>query len=442
MADDKKPKEQQGLPEGWKWVRLEDDIILITGSRPKGGAVEEGIPSLGGEHISEDGRIIFTEQNAKYIPDKFFKLMSKGKVEINDILMNKDGANAGKVAILKAKFHPHIAINEHLFILRSKKLFEQKYLFYWLYSPFAQAEIKNRITGSAQPGLSSNFIKNFFLPLPPLPEQRKIAQILETVDNAIEKTEKIIEKYKLIKQGLMQDLLTKGIDEKGNIRSEKTHKFKDSPLGRIPEEWEVVRLEEISNKIIDGTHYTPQYTDDGIPFLRIVDLQSQSINLDSVIRISPQEHKILSKRCLPEYGDILLSKNGTVGISKVVNWTWEFSIFVSICLIKPKHEKVVNIFLKYFLDSEWIKKQILKRTKQLSVINLHLEEIRDFLIFLPPLSEQKRIAEILSQIDQAIEKEEKYKQKLERLKKGLMEDLLTGKVRVNKLLEGENHGMA
>jgi Restriction endonuclease S subunits len=210
----------------------------------------------------------------------------------------------------------------------------------------------------------------------------------------------------------MQDLLTKGIDEKGNIRSEKTHKFKDSPLGRIPEEWEVVRLEEISNKIIDGTHYTPQYTDDGIPFLRIVDLQSQSINLDSVIRISPQEHKILSKRCLPEYGDILLSKNGTVGISKVVNWTWEFSIFVSICLIKPKHEKVVNIFLKYFLDSEWIKKQILKRTKQLSVINLHLEEIRDFLIFLPPLSEQKRIAEILSQIDQAIEKEEKYKQSL------------------------------
>ena len=121
-------KEFKDLPEGWKWVRLEEDVILITGSRPKGGAIEEGIPSLGGEHITEDGRIIFTEQNAKYIPDKFFKLMPKGKVEVNDILINKDGANTGKVAILKVKFHPHIAINEHLFILRSKKLFEQKYL--------------------------------------------------------------------------------------------------------------------------------------------------------------------------------------------------------------------------------------------------------------------------------------------------------------------------
>jgi type I restriction enzyme S subunit len=88
------------------------------------------------------------------------------------------------------------------------------------------------------------------IPLPPLPEQRKIAQILETVDNAIEKTEKIIEKYKRIKQGLMQDLLTKGIDEKGNIRSEKTHKFKDSPLGRIPEEWEVVRLGEVGEIMV------------------------------------------------------------------------------------------------------------------------------------------------------------------------------------------------
>lgn len=196
------------IPKEWEVVRLEEDVILITGSRPKGGAVEEGIPSLGGEHITEDGRIIFTEQNAKYIPDKFFKLMPKGKVEVNDILINKDGANTGKVAILKVKFHPHIAINEHLFILRSKKFFEQKYLFYWLYSSFAQTEIKNRITGSAQPGLSSSFIKNFFLPLPPLDEQQRIAEILSQIDQTIEKEEQYKEKLKRIKQGLMEDLLT------------------------------------------------------------------------------------------------------------------------------------------------------------------------------------------------------------------------------------------
>jgi len=428
MADDKKPKEPQGLPEGWKWVRLGEVIEEVK--EKVGNKYLEPV-AIGIQGVKKRSEIYYKDLAEDYSKNKVFKSgnvafgLGSNEMAIGVNTSNQDYCISPAYRVFKLKEQD--ALYFHYFLSFFKKVVGDKFLIL-----------------SARQGKTVDFERLFneYIPLPPLPEQRKIAQILETVDNAIEKTEKIIEKYKRIKQGLMQDLLTKGIDEKGNIRSEKTHKFKDSPIGRIPEEWEVVRLGEVSNKIIDGTHYTPQYTDDGIPFLRIVDLQSQSINLDSVIRISQQEHKILSKRCLPEYGDILLSKNGTVGISKVVNWTWEFSIFVSICLIKPKHERVVNIFLKYFLDSEWIKKQILKRTKQLSVINLHLEEIRDFLIFLPPLSEQKRIAEILSQIDQAIEKEEKYKEKLERLKKGLMEDLLTGKVRVNKLLEGENHEMA
>ncbi|NQS90253.1 restriction endonuclease subunit S, partial [Patescibacteria group bacterium] len=82
--------------------------------------------------------------------------------------------------------------------------------------------------------------------LPPPHEQRKIAEILETVDKALEKADKIIEKHKRIKQGLMQDLLTKGIDENGQMRSEKTHRFRDSPLGRIPQEWDAVKLGEIA----------------------------------------------------------------------------------------------------------------------------------------------------------------------------------------------------
>ncbi|QWK12666.1 MAG: restriction endonuclease subunit S [Aquificota bacterium] len=410
MADDRKPKEQQGLPEGWERVNLEKDVILITGLRPKGGAVDEGVPSLGGEHISEDGRVIFTEQNARYIPEKFFKLMTKGKAEINDILINKDGANTGKVAILKAKFYPHIVINEHLFILRSKSLFEQKYLFYWLFSSFAQIEIKNRVTGSAQPGLSSSFIKNFFVLRPPLSEQRKIAEILETVDNAIEKTEKIIEKYKRIKQGLMQDLLTKGIDEKGNIRSEKTHKFKNSPLGRIPEEWEVVRLEEViyfkngrSPTFSENGSY-PIYGSNGlIGFSNIYQFEGNHLIVGRV-GASGEVHFVSGK--------FFASDNCLIG-----------------CLLRGKDLNLKYTFLKRFIT----------QTAQPLITQSLINSLK---IPLPPLSEQKRIAEILSQIDQTIEKEEKYKEKLERLKKGLMEDLLTGKVRVNKLVEGENHEMA
>jgi len=427
-------KEFKDLPEGWKWVRLEEDVILITGSRPKGGAIEEGIPSLGGEHITEDGRIIFTEQNAKYIPDKFFKLMPKGKVEVNDILINKDGANTGKVAILKVKFHPHIAINEHLFILRSKKLFEQKYLFYWLYSSFAQTEIRNRITGSAQPGLSSSFIKNFFLPLPPLPEQQKIAEILETVDNAIEKTEKIIEKYKRIKQGLMQDLLTKGIDENGNIRDEKTHKFKDSPLGRIPEEWEVSYVSNFT-EINPITKINPKEL---YPFIEmeatpIMGKQYKYITLRRGFEAGSKFKKgdILLARITPsaENGKALLvPDNIEIGIGST-----EFIVFRA-------KENIDSNFLFYLLISDYVRSiaiGLMEGTSGRQRIPKYVFE-KVIKVGIPKSkSEQQRIAEILSQIDKTIEKEEQYKEKLKRLKQGLMGDLLTGKVRVNHLVEEE-----
>jgi len=151
---------------------------------------------------------------------------------------------------------------------------------------------------SSRKGKSVDFQKliNEYISYLHYPNSKKIAGILETIYNAIEKIDKIIEKYKRIKQGLMQDLLTKDIDENGNIRDEKTQKFKNSPLGRIPEEWEVVRLEDISNKIIDGIHFTPQYSEDGIPFLRVVELQGLTVNLDNVIRISPHGRKNHSKK--------------------------------------------------------------------------------------------------------------------------------------------------
>jgi len=89
------------FPKEWTIVSLERDCVLISGLRPKGGASDEGIPSLGGEHITLDGRINFSDVNAKYIPEKFFKIMTKGKAEENDILINKDGANTWKSCNIK-----------------------------------------------------------------------------------------------------------------------------------------------------------------------------------------------------------------------------------------------------------------------------------------------------------------------------------------------------
>ena len=471
-----KDEKMEKLPEGWKRVSIEKDTILISGLRPKGGALDEGIPSLGGEHITLDGRINFSDENAKYVPEKFFKIIPKGRVEVNDILINKDGANTGKVAILKEKIYPDMAINEHIFILRSKGFFDQRYLFYWIFSYLGQKQIKDRITGSAQPGLSSKFIKDFFVLKPPFPEQQKIAEILETVDNVIEKTDAIIEKYKRIKQGLMQDLLTRGIIENyelgimnygselrkhesgimnnelgvgsheseiGNweLRDERKHKFKDSPLGKIPEEWEVVSLGEVAlpNGIVRGPFggmlKKEIFVSRGYKVYEQGNAIYKSVNLGHYSIDAKKYKQMLRFAVKPK--DFIISCSGTIGKIFMIPDNFKKGIINQALLkITIDNKKFNHKFFEYFFEWERFQDKIIDYTQGGAMPNLiGINEFKKVSFPKPPLPEQRRIASILSQVDEVIEKEQKYKEKLERIKWGLMEDLLTGRIRVNSLIE-------
>jgi type I restriction enzyme S subunit len=162
----------------------------------------------------------------------------------------------------------------------------------------------------------------------------------------------------------------------------------------------------------------------------VTDIKGGEINFDTIKYIPQAEHEELIKRCLPEKGDILYSKNGTIGIPKIIDWDWEFSIFVSLALIKPDHDKIQNLFLNYLLCSKYAWKEIKIRAKQGTVTNLHLEEIRKFKIPFPSLPEQNQISSILSTVDDKLDVLHTKKANYETLKKGLMEQLLTGKMRV------------
>ena len=192
----------------------------------------------------------------------------------------------------------------------------------------------------------------------------------------------------------------------------------------LPDRWEILRLHDLTIQIVDGTHFTPNYLESGVPFLRVTDIQSEKIDFTDLKFISIEEHELLKLRCFPKKGDILISKNGSIGIIKIVDWDWEFSIFVSLALIKTKKE-IYNQYLKYLLQSDIIWWQIKLRSKQGTVTNLHLEEIRELEIPKPSITEQCKIAQILSTADAVIEKTQSVIAKYKAIKQGMLHDLFT-----------------
>ena len=185
-------REAEKDKKNWKWVKLKDLLAsLESGKRPRGGAVENGIPSIGGEHLNSDGGFNFHKM--KYIPEDFYKTLKKGKIQINDILVVKDGATTGKVSFVSEEFpYKKAAVNEHIFILRVKNDYIPKYVFWFLFSPAGQKEILKNFGGAAQGGINRKFVKNVDIPIPitkngklDLQKQRQIAEYLDSIHNKI-----------------------------------------------------------------------------------------------------------------------------------------------------------------------------------------------------------------------------------------------------------------
>jgi type I restriction enzyme M protein len=200
------------------------------------------------------------------------------------------------------------------------------------------------------------------IPLPPLSVQEVIVVEIDGYQKIIDGARQVVDNYK--------------------------------PTIKINPDWEMVELKNVCHKITDGTHKTPNYTNAGIPFLRVTDLT----NSDSTKRfISRNEHEELIKRCKPEKGDVLYSKNGTIGVAKVINWNWEFSIFVSLALLKVKEDLLNSKYLECFLNTPLALSQAKSLSKTGTVTNLHLVEIKKIKIPLPPSSTQE---EIVTQIEE------------------------------------------
>ena len=189
--------------------------------------------------------------------------------------------------------------------------------------------------------------------------------------------------------------------------------------------WEIKKLSEVCAKITDGTHQTPKYFDEGVIFLSSKNVTSGKIDWDNIKFIDEKQHIEMHKRVAPKVGDILLAKNGTTGVAAMVDRDVVFDIYVSLAHLSPL-KNISPFYLLHFINSPLAKNQFNKRLKGAGVPNLHLEEIREVEIPLPPLSEQQRIVAILEEAFNAISKAKANAEQNLKNAKELFESYLQG----------------
>lgn len=286
--------------------------------------------------------------------------------------------------------------------------------------------------GSGLPNIQQKAIKEFSFISPTSPtEQQKIASILSKLDEAITQTEQLIDKYKKIKEGLMHDLLTRGIDEQGNIRSEETHKFKDSPLGRIPVEWEVDKLERFCDKIGDGTHTSVNFSVEGeIPFLFVSCISPFDIDFEKISHISNHEYEIIAKNKNTKTGTVLYSLVGSYGNAVTLKNDDKVTFQRHIGFIETKRNEILPEFLTIFLNSSFGVKQANDLAEGNAQKTISLKALRSYIIVKPLINEQRKAIEYFNTIQTLLEDFNITLLKLNNQKSGLMHDLLTGKIRV------------
>lgn len=307
-------------------------------------------------------------------------------------------------------------------------------------------ELIRRASGTTFLEISGTEFGSIQVPNPPAPEKKLIAQILDTLDAAIHETEALIDKLKAVKQGLLHDLLTRGIDANGQLRppqSEAPQLYKESPLGWIPREWESVELNQVidpKRPVVYGILMPGYGHPGGIPVVKVKDVFDGKIHLNDLLLTSPQIDREYSRSRL-KAGDLLFTIRGTVGRTAFVPPALESANITQ----DTARLAVVGTdarFLRAYLGMAVPSSFIATHTLGVAVQGINLRDVRRVPVARPPLLEAKVIADEIQTQEQRLESESLKATKLQLAKVGLMDDLLTGRVRVTPLQESMQQAAA
>lgn len=400
--------DEDTVPEGWAVVQLSEVASTSAGGR-LGYTKQDHYGAGGVPAFSAAGQDGFVERAE-------FR-------DVDGVVLSAIGANCGRTFLAKGSWTT--LANTQAIIPNDRLL--ASYLWhrtnredYWPRS------------GSAQPFIKPSSIGACWILLPPIGEQRRIAEILDTLDEAIRTTEALIAKLEQVKKGLLHDLLTRGIDDNGELRDPERHpeQFKDSPLGRIPREWSTVPLRELVVLLRNGTSAAQAGTQTSYPVSRIETISGGTIDWRRVGYLhSPDPGYLMAP------GDILYSHiNSIAHMGKVALFDGSRALYhgMNLMLLRVDQTRAVPGFLHAVLASDRGRAHARRECKSaINQASLKQSDIGRFLVLLPSRDEQSEITRRIESVDERLRAERNRVNKLSFLRRGLMDDLLSGRVRVS-----------
>lgn len=389
-------------------MKLQDIVTFSQGIQVP---VEEQFEKQKDNHVRFLRIVDYTRGDVepRYIDDPG----SKYAVQSNDVIMIRYG-EAGRVV----RGYEGVIANNLFKITPNNDCIDKDFLYYSLTSDTMYKKIANTTQTTGMPAVNFKNLYGLEISLPQLKEQKKIAEILSSVDAAIEKTEQVIAKTEEVKKGLMQQLLTKGIGHT---------EFKQTEFGEIPVSWEVKKISQVASTMSGGTpnRKKSEYYNGDIPWVKTGELIHKYLN-NSEEKITELGLNNSSAKLMP-VGTVLIAMYGaTVGKSTILGIS--ASTNQACCGIIPNKDYLNNEYLYYRL--QYWKDKLISMATGAAQPNISQQLIKELLIPLPNLSEQEKIVDILNIQDEKIANEKANLDSLKEIKQGLMQRLLTGQVRV------------
>ena len=402
------------------------------GTHPRG---KEGIPLLSAKNVTSGGRVVWNGDDDCISEREYQIITALFSPRDEDLLVTVVGT-LGRTALFggdKVAFQRSVA-----FVRPNKEMVLPRYLLQASKDEAFVRQLQKRSNATAQAGLYLGELAKISIPVPSKLVQCRIAEVLSTLDNAIDQTEALIGKYHQVKAGLMHDLFSRGIDEDGKLRplrSEAPDLYKQTSIGWLPKEWDVVSLGGVA-EIVSGITLSPRQPPGRIvvvPYLRVANVQDGYLDLSEMKTIAIDEKTLTNLRLSP--GDVLMNEGGDFDkLGRGAVWEGQIEDCIHqnhVFRVRCDQSKLGPYFLAFWSESEFGKKYFVLSSKQsTNLASINSTQLNAFLVAAPGRGEQTEIEERITAINRNIVANQQLLAKLRKQKAGLMNDLLTGKVPV------------